>query len=932
VFAIAGLEILAQDRATYPEDSRERLYLRSRTPVSRLLREEMRTRGVRVLAPAANGAVTVSVPASRAGEFQSLWQLDTIPPESKLGEDLRADKPPRHARSEVRGQAAIDVDIIYFADASEQTAQSLLFSLGASVLARAPEFQRITARVPAGSIGKLASIEWVQAIDVAPAPYREFNNSDTSASLGIPKIQTEGPMLTGEGVKVGVIDGGAIDLHPEFESRLTRIDNLFLSSHATHVAGTIAAAGRLEPKVKGMAPRASLYSYDFFTDVTVKTLLMRQSLAIDITNNSYGAGISDSLGNCNSYGGYGVREREFDNIIRESGISVVFAMGNDRDQSGCVIQPRSGFYTVARPASAKNVISVGATGPTMGLSTFSGLGPARDGRLKPDIAAPGVDILSTSLQGQTRQASGTSMATPAVTGLGALLIQHFRALKGESPAPALLKAIILNSATDLGNPGPDYSFGYGMPDASEAAAMISANRFLRSTLSPDQTRKHEIDVPAGTPVLRVMLAWSDLPAPLFVEKTLVNDLNLVLTKPDGSTTVLPLTLDPLKPYDDAIPAVNSRDNVEQVMVRDPEAGKWSVSISSSAMFSESQDYALTWSFAPVLAPPCYLTLTPPALAFPVEGGLTSISINSPNACPAWNLEPQAPWLRLSQSGPKTGSASVKVSAERNTDPGARESSVKLDTQEVKVLQDAPCVVGYISPGSPLNDLIGPSDCLTGYYTYAKLYKFTAVAGQAVAVEMRSQDFDAYVEILLPDGKVIAFNDDDVNTSNARIPQGAGAVFLPVTGEYTIVATSFDYLEEGIFNLTLHFLDGADRRDASRLVSECPADLADTLDPATASRLGRRGDIFPTHSYLFVGRIGQTFDATVLEAAFDSVLYLVSPGGALFAFNDDATPDGLSRINAILDETGLWRLEVSAYSPDMSGPYRARISGCEAPPQ
>src|SRR5690606_6289659 len=113
-------------------------------------------------------------------------------------------------------------------------------------------------------------------------------------------------------------------------------------------------------------------------------------------------------------------------------------------------------------------------------STFSSYGPTIDGRIKPDVTGVGVDVYSTfpddNYQGGY---NGTSMSCPGVSGTSALLYEHFRNLNsGQNPFFHTLKAALCNTARDLGNKGPDFSYGYGRIDGDKAAEVLENNLYL----------------------------------------------------------------------------------------------------------------------------------------------------------------------------------------------------------------------------------------------------------------------------------------------------------------------------------------------------------------------------------------------------------------------------------------------------------------------
>ena len=189
------------------------------------------------------------------------------------------------------------------------------------------------------------------------------------------------------------------------------------------------------------------------------------------------------------------------------------------------------------------------------------------------------------------------MACPAVSGLSALLIEKYRQLNSADPDPALLKAILCNTASDLGNTGPDFQFGYGKVNALEAVQAIQCVHYLTQTngLNKGGVHTYSLTVPQSCTNLRVMLAYSDME---FVNwscnvPTLINDLDLELVDP-SSTVHLPLTLNPLLPSSPAVPMVNRRDPVEQVSVPFPSPGVWQIVVKGYNVPAGPQGYALTW--------------------------------------------------------------------------------------------------------------------------------------------------------------------------------------------------------------------------------------------------------------------------------------------------------------------------------------------------
>ncbi len=134
------------------------------------------------------------------------------------------------------------------------------------------------------------------------------------------------------------------------------------------------------------------------------------------------------------------------------------------------------FGTMGLLSALKNVISVGAVDSFSDIAYFSSRGPTRDGRVKPDIVAKGVGQYSTIPSNLYRRMDGTSMSSPVITGMMALFVEQWRrTFAGQSPDPEILKVLLIAGADDLGKPGPDYIYGFGLANAQASVDLIRAD-------------------------------------------------------------------------------------------------------------------------------------------------------------------------------------------------------------------------------------------------------------------------------------------------------------------------------------------------------------------------------------------------------------------------------------------------------------------------
>ena len=469
-------------------------------------------------------------------------------------------------------------------------------------------------------------------VDVSPfgTPIYKKSHSNLQAAftVGADFLKEEGGSfyeLEGEGMLIGVWEADVPNSsHDEFSRRVSQRDNPVFTQgdHATHVIGTIAAAG-LNPSAKGMSSRVQVDSYDAANDDS--ELLNAAQKGLLISSHSYGVlsgwdggtWYGDAAISPNEdwkFGFYTAETRIWDQIIFDNPqLLICKSAGNDRGDSGPG-RPSDGPYDcVSDVATAKNILTVGAVsglssryvGPSdVRMSDFSSWGPTDDGRIKPDIVAMGVNVLSTFSQNNGYGVlSGTSMSTPNVSGSLVLLQQMYHRLHGKYMDAATLKGLVLHTAREAGTSnGPDYQFGWGLANIDGAARFIKGvdsvnNILLTRTLAQGQKLQIPIHLTSGQKT-KVTIIWTD-PAgevsPISLDPTevkLVNDLNLVV-QDDVGNTFFPWVLEPSNPSKAATQGINTRDNIEVVEFIASTTGSHLVSISHlGTLRNQRQNFTL----------------------------------------------------------------------------------------------------------------------------------------------------------------------------------------------------------------------------------------------------------------------------------------------------------------------------------------------------
>jgi len=431
--------------------------------------------------------------------------------------------------------------------------------------------------------------------------YYETSNVGAGITTRANRIHTGGVAgldLNGENMLIGVWDGGLVRVtHELFESRVTHIDGAStLSSHSTHVSGTIIGGGAFQSgNGKGMAPMAEIISSDF-NSAPQETLNAIADYGLLLSNHSYG--IPADTQPVWYLGKYDFQARLWDVIHSNSPYHLaVFAAGNARNTNH-PNQGDGGFDILTSYATSKNNLVVAATAQVLNytgpgsvfMSSFSSWGPTDDGRIKPDISAKGVNTFSSTSNGDNTYAnfSGTSMASPSVAGTLALLQQHYSNLNsGEFMLSSTLKGLVIHTADEAGGaPGPDYRFGWGLINAERAAEVLTNNGTTSNVQELTLMNGNGFTI-TGTAIpgekLVASITWTDRPGtPLAGQiededtPMLVNDLDIRVTDADN-TTFFPWILDHTNFTAPATTGDNFRDNVEKIEIEIPD-GEYTISV------------------------------------------------------------------------------------------------------------------------------------------------------------------------------------------------------------------------------------------------------------------------------------------------------------------------------------------------------------------
>jgi len=485
------------------------------------------------------------------------------------------------------------INLEYYKNIKSTEVINRLEKLGVTIIKTNEFFPVIEVAINENNIANIASQVFVKYMEqkAPPAIPDDTRGKSLHRVNAINTKYASGRHLTGDGIGVMVRDDGGVGPHVDFKGR---IDNSWTSgyggNHGDGVAGIMCGAGNIDPYMEGMAPEASLFVVDYesdFLDTATNTLINDGS--VQITNSSYSNG-------CNT--GYTSSTNTVDTQSNLNPTLLhVFSAGNSNgDDCDYGAGDQWGNITGGHK-QGKNVIATANVFYDGAIVNSSSRGPAYDGRIKPDIAANGQYQMSTDDNNTYRSFGGTSGAAPNIVGIAADCYQIYNQLYISLPKAALIKATLLNTANDLGNLGPDFKFGWGHVNALRAVKLIEDHRFFNDIISQGEINQHSISIPSGTREVRFMLYWNDPAANAGASSALINDIDLSVDTPTGEL-FLPWVLDatPDKTLLD-LPATKGADhmnNMEQVLIKNPEAGNYTLNINGFGIPVGPQEYFIVY--------------------------------------------------------------------------------------------------------------------------------------------------------------------------------------------------------------------------------------------------------------------------------------------------------------------------------------------------
>ncbi len=614
------------------------------------------------------------------------------------------------------GTNFIDVSLRTFDPRDVAEIGAALSRAGGTVIATAggPRWGLVRANISPDSVAGLSRYAAVQWIEEYVPPVLNNDSAARGNHLNVTNVWAARG-LTGYKQIIGHADtgldiGSTNGIHPDFAGRVKVAialgrpgDWSDTEGHGTHTAGSILGDGSASTgRFSGIARGAQLVHQSVMDSGGGLGGLPAYLGDLFLQAYTNGARIhSDSWGS-SVYGLYDADAAAVDEFMWDHpDMLVVFSAGNDGSDGNAngVVD----LDSIGAPATAKNLLTVGAAendraagsggysaltwgaawpsdysanpvrddfisqsadGVYQGMAAFSSRGPTDDGRVKPDIVAPGTDVISCRSRAPGAGvgwgahpnpgyafSGGTSMSTPLMAGAAALVRQYLMERRGlTNPSAALMKAVLLNGARSLtpgqygtgstrevpGAPRPNNVEGWGQANIEDTLFPASPRKLMvcdTNALATGGTNTYEIYI-GSTNRLSVTLAYSDFPGTAGAGKKLVNDLDLFLSGPGGTSW-----------YPNGRASADRTNNIEGIDVAAPVTGVYTVRVTGFTVPESPQRYALVVSggWEPIAHTPL-LNTTNTVDAQRVDAILTALNAADTNTFRLlWNTSGSGPF-------------------------------------------------------------------------------------------------------------------------------------------------------------------------------------------------------------------------------------------------------------------------------------------------
>ncbi|MEZ5335429.1 MAG: S8 family serine peptidase [Methanolobus sp.] len=537
-------------------------------------------------------------------------------------------------------------NVLLFSESHSEDVSAEIEFLGGTVLSSQGNILKIEAQkslLP--EIASINGISWIEEYVLTTL------NNDIAATIMNADDVHENFSLKGSGQIVAVCDTGLDtginnnSMHADIRNRILDImdysdngaaDNapaVYGGGHGTHVSGSVLGNGAMSGgQYSGTAPEATLLfqavqdadnSLGGIDDIGDISIFFQDAY-------DQGARIHTNSWGKSTYGAYTIESQQVDQFMWEHpDMLILFSAGNsgrDLNYNGVI-----DMGSIGSPGTAKNCLTVGASEnyrPDIlttygtyysyisvikndyradnvdGIAAFSSRGPTDDGRIKPDIVAPGtyINSLKSSYLGSEyyQYMSGTSMATPLTAGTAAIVRQYYTDIEEMSnPSSALIKATLINGAYNI-TPGqygtgstqevlgrPDYSQGWGRVDIENSIYPQYpgvVKYYDKIPLNTGESWDVSYNLSDSSDKLRATLVWTDYPGDAAVELQLVNNLDLIVTAPEGTF------------YGNG--AADTVNNIEGVELLNPSAGTYTFTVTGTNVPQGPQNFSLVLYFEP----------------------------------------------------------------------------------------------------------------------------------------------------------------------------------------------------------------------------------------------------------------------------------------------------------------------------------------------